>query len=764
MVTAVRFRIVILGLVGMFFTLLVAPIANAAPVRTLIDRADDVKGPQIHLVYLVPSDGQDRNWDTNGQIKIWVDQSQTWLRGQAGKEFRYDTFNNELDISFLKSKMTIAEMTNSVDGKTYDSTLLPLLINEFLLQSPERKYSESPKTYIFVSGHSFKSGACGFANFYLGGIIWTGPRCWESSQDDRTDPYGMSWPARALIHEAIHTFGVSHVCDSTSDLMWGTPECTGNVTYGATLIDVNRDDYFGGEKAGTDISKLPIWNDAVLTSAYATLKPASANAPQLTNGDFVFVVGDTDSRITWDWARVGNTFRGGYNECTLTSGNLTITNTSTDGACNFEIPLTWRGGKIATVKNKVWIGPYMGETSTAIKLWNPDNRFSACTENFCFEKEVLSISSTYCYGTDYKFFTLEQFLDGAWKPITVAESRPTDRCKGTYWEPIPAEIEFTKAGSFIYRWSVGDTTLTNGSSEPARFLNILKSDAPYPVAKSKETLVATANLILDEVKAQDLREDLCTSSKGCYVGMPLMAPVICYVSDVGLMDLELFKDNTWQVIFTGPTKKGENNCGNSYSTPTFRTTFSEPGVQSFRWKATAGGKYSFTTTRYDIKIDVIPPSKSGTNPLATTQYATTKISALSEAVLKSRAEAAAKAKAEEDARLAAEAAAKAKAEEEARLKAEAEARAKAEAEAKARAEAEAQAKAQAQAEEAARLKAEAEAKAAAEAKARAEEEARLKAEAAAKSKKTTITCIKGKVTKKVTGVKPKCPTGFKLKK
>jgi len=32
------------------------------------------------------------------------------------------------------------------------------------------------------------------------------------------------------------------------------------------------------------------------------------------------------------------------------------------------------------------------------------------------------------------------------------------------------------------------------------------------------------------------------------------------------------------------------------------------------------------------------------------------------------------------------------------------------------------------------------------------------------SKKTTITCVKGKLTKKVTAVKPKCPSGYKVKK
>ena len=34
----------------------------------------------------------------------------------------------------------------------------------------------------------------------------------------------------------------------------------------------------------------------------------------------------------------------------------------------------------------------------------------------------------------------------------------------------------------------------------------------------------------------------------------------------------------------------------------------------------------------------------------------------------------------------------------------------------------------------------------------------------AATKKTTITCVKGKLSKKVTAVKPKCPTGYKLKK
>ncbi|MDO5969035.1 PorP/SprF family type IX secretion system membrane protein [Flavivirga aquimarina] len=104
------------------------------------------------------------------------------------------------------------------------------------------------------------------------------------------------------------------------------------------------------------------------------------------------------------------------------------------------------------------------------------------------------------------------------------------------------------------------------------------------------------------------------------------------------------------------------------------------------------------------------------------------------------AEAAAKTKAEEDARLAGEAAAKAKAEEDARLAAEAAAKAKAEENARLAAEAAAKAKAEEDArlaaEAAAKAKAEEDARLAAEAaaKAKAEEDARLAAEAAAKAK------------------------------
>ena len=137
-----------------------------------------------------------------------------------------------------------------------------------------------------------------------------------------------------------------------------------------------------------------------------------------------------------------------------------------------------------------------------------------------------------------------------------------------------------------------------------------------------------------------------------------------------------------------------------------------------------------------------------------------------------------KAKQEADAKAAADLKAKQEAEEKAaaELKAKQEAEAKAAADLKAKQEAEAKVAADKAAADL-KIKQEADAKAAADkaaadlkAKKAAEAKAAAakilaaaKAKAAAAKKKTTITCVKGKLIKKVTAVKPVCPKGYKKK-
>ncbi len=69
--------------------------------------------------------------------------------------------------------------------------------------------------------------------------------------------------------------------------------------------------------------------------------------------------------------------------------------------------------------------------------------------------------------------------------------------------------------------------------------------------------------------------------------------------------------------------------------------------------------------------------------------------------------------------------------------------------------------AEARAEAVARAKADAEAKSKTEAEAEARAKAEAEAKASASKNKKTISCVKGKLTKKVTAVSPKCPKGYK---
>jgi len=99
-------------------------------------------------------------------------------------------------------------------------------------------------------------------------------------------------------------------------------------------------------------------------------------------------------------------------------------------------------------------------------------------------------------------------------------------------------------------------------------------------------------------------------------------------------------------------------------------------------------------------------------------------------------------------------------------KAAAELSAKQEADAKAAAELKAKQEADAKAAAELKAKQEADAKAAADQKALQEKigsDAKAEAAKIAVAKKTTITCVMGKLTKKVTAVKPKCPSGYKKK-
>jgi hypothetical protein len=167
--------------------------------------------------------------------------------------------------------------------------------------------------------------------------------------------------------------------------------------------------------------------------------------------------------------------------------------------------------------------------------------------------------------------------------------------------------------------------------------------------------------------------------------------------------------------------------------------------------------FLFARTEIRVVADAVAIASQKAKAEAEAKAATDKAAAELKAKQEADAKVAAELKAKQEAE--AKAAAELKAKQEAEAKAAAELKAKQEAEAKAAAELKAKQEAEAKAAAELKAKQEAEAKAAAELKAKQEADAK----AAASPKKTTITCKKGKLTKKVTAVKPTCPKGYKKK-
>ena len=236
-----------------------APAARALP-RSLIDRPDTSKKPQIHAIYVLPSDGLDRRLDTNRTIQRSVKGFLRWLSNETGgKSLRVDTFRGSLDVSFHRLSTTDAEMA-SFDPFVRDKLEAALKAAGF--NAPRKIYA------VYYDGHSTVSCGGGawppelpgnVAALYLLGEPPGAPPCSTNTLGARPPGY-LEF---AMIHEIMHTMGFvptcaphqtlrGHVFDSPRDLMWA-----GDAPWELPpVLDFGRDDYYKARLPGClDLAK-----------------------------------------------------------------------------------------------------------------------------------------------------------------------------------------------------------------------------------------------------------------------------------------------------------------------------------------------------------------------------------------------------------------------------------------------------------------------------------------------------------------------------
>jgi len=229
-----------------------ATVTYAAPPssRSTTDRLDAVTGPQVHVVYVLASDGTDRHLDTEGTLRNTVGSWETWLSGQTGgRTLRLDTYQGALDITFVQLARSNATMTSYGayvrDTIEKDLTALGLVVSSKIYAV----YYDGGSTFACGGGAWPPALPGRVGALYLQGTPPGAPPC-------NTNAFAVSptGPPRylefSMIHELMHTLGfvstaaphftaAGHASDSPADLMYA-----GSLPWAPSTLDLGQDDYY----------------------------------------------------------------------------------------------------------------------------------------------------------------------------------------------------------------------------------------------------------------------------------------------------------------------------------------------------------------------------------------------------------------------------------------------------------------------------------------------------------------------------------------
>jgi hypothetical protein len=204
---------------------------------------------QVHVIYAVPTDGQDNQFDVNGVLADTVTIANDFFRqASGGKEIRFDrTIDGALDISFLALPNPGADYAD--EG---------VFAREAIQADVQATgYLDPRKIYLVYYDGRFDL-RCGGAGPPIGSgdpvavMYLQGRNCRNQYQFARGAERAGFWEWAAA-HEVVHALGfvrpcspnhndsaVAHTGDVPGDLMYAGPQ-----SWAPALVDPGQDDYYG---------------------------------------------------------------------------------------------------------------------------------------------------------------------------------------------------------------------------------------------------------------------------------------------------------------------------------------------------------------------------------------------------------------------------------------------------------------------------------------------------------------------------------------
>lgn len=211
-------------------------------------------------MYVLPADGFDQSFDTNGTIAGAVEWARSWFSGQTGgRRIRFDTFQGVLDVTFLRTSRSDADYV-SMGNRIRDGVAADVAAAGFT--NPTKIYS------VFFGGGSPRHGSIPCAQGASPGNM---SALYLACLFERSDiqpliaVHGLSKIlGMGAIHESLHNLGavpdcapnkvdVGHVSDDPRDIMVASFSRQLDTYRDAgfvPLLDTGRDDYYQHANSG----------------------------------------------------------------------------------------------------------------------------------------------------------------------------------------------------------------------------------------------------------------------------------------------------------------------------------------------------------------------------------------------------------------------------------------------------------------------------------------------------------------------------------
>lgn len=234
--------------------------------RAFADRPDDDPGMyQVHILYVIPADAEDRQIDLDGSISRSVEAANNWFLEQSGgSKIYFDTYQGQLDITFVKLDITNADF--------YDNT-----VAAYGSGNQIRNYMESTLDHMRIL-HPGKLYVSFFDIYQVYNSCADGPHPLEvtgrvtghypvatvlrDNSDCHNETFGVgnNFADMGIVHEIGHALGFESKCgknptsaenwahtgDDVRDLMWAPAEGYSGPWWDVDhmLLDPGNDDYF----------------------------------------------------------------------------------------------------------------------------------------------------------------------------------------------------------------------------------------------------------------------------------------------------------------------------------------------------------------------------------------------------------------------------------------------------------------------------------------------------------------------------------------